>query len=90
MPRYFFHCRGAENFTDEVGSELPDSRAAQLAAIRQAGEILRGHAGSFDDHPLWRLFVVDENGSAVFVLGFNAVVLPETSQRPAAAVKTAS
>ena len=77
MPRYFFHCRGARDFTDEVGTELPDARAAQLRAIELSQSILVDHPGDFTNHPLWRLFVVDHLGRPVFVLGFNAVVLPE-------------
>ena len=75
MPRYFFHCRGTQDFSDEVGTELPDRRAAQLQAISQAGEILKNYPFGFSAHPTWRLFVLDEMGSAVFIVGFNAVVL---------------
>lgn len=72
MPRYFFSCEGAQTFTDLDGTELADRRAAELEAIRNAGEILSDHAEAFANNPWWRLTVTDEAGQAVFVLHFTA------------------
>jgi hypothetical protein len=72
MPRYYFNCEGAQNFTDQDGTELESFEEARFQAITNAGEILRDHADRFAEAPRWRLFVVDETGRTVFVIHFSA------------------
>jgi hypothetical protein len=72
MPRYFFHCEGAENFRDEDGTELPDLRDAQLQAIQQSGQILQDHAEGFAATPWWRVFITDAEGQTLFELKITA------------------
>ena len=68
MPRYFFSCEGAETFTDNVGTDLPDDAAARLQAVTNAAEVLRDKPHQFTDSPLWRVFVTDQQGRTVFAL----------------------
>lgn len=41
MPRYFFHTMNGARLTDAEGIDLPDASAAQTAAIKLAGELLK-------------------------------------------------
>ena len=68
MPRYFFHCEGAQNFFDDEGTEVADISAARVQAVMNAGEILRDHAEKFADSRHWRVFVTDAAGGTVFAL----------------------
>jgi hypothetical protein len=72
MPRYFFSCEGAQTFTDERGTELPDARCAWVQAIQNAGEVMRDHALDFAKNPRWRVTVADEAGEVLFTLHFSA------------------
>jgi hypothetical protein len=47
MPRYFFHIRDSEEFTDTVGTDLADVSLVRRTATRTAAEMLR------DDDRLW-------------------------------------
>ena len=42
MPRFFFHTTNGQLTIDAEGIDLPDGSAAQTAAIKLAGELLRG------------------------------------------------
>ena len=45
MPRYFFHTTNGKLTTDAEGIDLPDASAAQTAAIKLAGELLKAVPG---------------------------------------------
>ena len=79
MPRYFFSCDGAQVFTDQDGTELPDLHAARVQAVQNAGEILKDHAESFSDYPRWRMAVSDETGRVLFRLNFSIEQEPAAS-----------
>lgn len=84
MPRYFFHVYDGYSSPDTDGTELPDIYAAQAAAIRTSGEILRDMGARFWDGTEWKLEVADERGRIFFVLRFSAEerpVLPEYGGR---------
>jgi hypothetical protein len=72
MPLYFFHCEGAQNFTDTTGTDLPSDREARLQAIDNAAQVLRDHAENFTGSPWWRVFVKDEAGRTIFALRLTA------------------
>lgn len=72
MPRYFFNVIDGYSLIDDEGTELPDIYAAQAAAIRTSGEILRDMGAKFWNDTEWRLEVLDEHGQILFVLHFSA------------------
>ena len=72
MPRFFFDVHDGASVLDEEGTELPDVYAAQAAAIRTAGEILRDLGPRFWDGVEWRMEVFDARRRSLFVLRVSA------------------
>jgi hypothetical protein len=72
MPRYFFHVTDGCSAPDLVGTELPDTYAAQVEAVRASGGMLRDVGGWFWDGPEWAMEVRDEMGRPLFTLHFSA------------------
>jgi hypothetical protein len=70
--RFFFHLRDGENLPDLEGTDLPDAAAARVEAIRLSGAMLKDQASSGWDGTEWRLTVVDETGTAIFLLRYSA------------------
>jgi hypothetical protein len=63
MARYFFHIDGEHPHRDEVGEDLPDDRAAWLAAMRLARDIESNLRPGQD----WHLDVREEDTPVYFV-----------------------
>ena len=58
MPRYFFHVHDGGSVPDDLGLNLPDIRAARIAAIELSREILSSEIiGPFHNRPCWRIEV---------------------------------
>lgn len=74
MPRYFFHVSHLESEPDTEGSELSDTDAAQAAAVRLCGEMIREISPAFWDTPLWQLRVTNQDQRLLFTLTFSAEV----------------
>ena len=72
MPRYFFDIKYPTPEPDADGTELPDIYAAQAAAVRLCGEVIRDIEGKFWDSPLWRLEVKNHDRRLLFTLTFSA------------------
>jgi hypothetical protein len=72
MPRYFFNVLHHSSGTDGEGSELSDIYAAQAAAVRLCGEMIKEIDASFWRSPLWRLQVTDHDQRLLFTLTFSA------------------
>jgi hypothetical protein len=70
--RFFFHLRDGQDLPDLEGTELPDAAAARVEAIRLSGAMLKDQASSGWDGTEWRLTVVDETGTPVFLLRYSA------------------
>jgi len=68
MPRYFFDTQDGEAVADAEGVELPDLAAAQIEAVRLAGELLREHAEQFWLTRIFSVSVTDAQGAAQFVI----------------------
>ena len=79
MPRYFFDVIYPSSEPDADGSEFPDIYAAQAAAVRLCGEVIRDIEAKFWDHPVWRLEVKSHDRRLLFTLTFSA----EEHQAPA-------
>ena len=62
VPRYHFNVYDGVSSLDSDGTELPDWRAARIAAIRFAGEILRDDADRIDLGQDWWIEVTDHTG----------------------------
>ena len=83
MPRFFFHIRNGNGFTeDEEGQELADRGDAEKVAVRSARFLLAEEAREGEIDLRGRLEVVDESGGDVVtvpfadVLGFKTGALP--------------
>jgi hypothetical protein len=71
MPRYFFHVMDGKAFIDDVGTDLPDLKAAQLEAVRTAAELLVGSEIRWSGSP-WRMSVTDDSRNILYSLEFSA------------------
>ena len=71
MPTYFFHLRDGEDFPDDVGTELPALRDAQIGAVRLASKLLVDD-DAFWGGEAWSIRVTDEKGDTVFNVSFTA------------------
>jgi hypothetical protein len=67
MKRYFFNLSDGGWEPDDIGSELPDDRAAQQEAIRFAGEILKGEPEWLERGQM-RVDVQDADGKFGFAI----------------------
>ena len=76
MPRFHFHIFDGQDRRDEDGTELPDFQAAQVEAIRFAGEILKDEAHRIALGKEWRMHVTDESNMILLRLDFSAVAAP--------------
>lgn len=72
MPRYFFHVHDELDLPDNLGVELTDEAAAQSQAIIAAGEMLREMGRNHWNRSEWAMDVVDERGTQVCQLKFQA------------------
>ena len=72
MPRYFFDVIYPLSEPDADGTEFADIYAAQAAAVRLCGEVLRDIEGKFWDNPIWRLEVKNHDRRLLFTLTFSA------------------
>lgn len=72
MPRYYFNLLHHPDGHDADGTELADMDAAQSAAVRLCGDMIREIDGAFWDAPLWQLEVTDHERRRLFVLSFSA------------------
>ena len=70
--RYFFQIRDGSNLPDHEGIELPHQSAVRAEAIRLAGGTFADHARDTWDGTEWRLRVVDESGTVVFLARYSA------------------
>lgn len=76
MPRYFFHSADGGRERDLQGTELPDDAAAQLSAVRYAGEVLRWEPQEIWKRGQWRVEVTDENDALLFTVITLAIDAP--------------
>ncbi len=72
MPRYFFNVVSPSPGPDNEGFELPDIYAAQTAAVRLCGEMIKEIDGKFWEEPIWRLEVTSHDFRLLFTLTFSA------------------
>ena len=72
MPRYFFHVHYNTAQPDSDGSELANLQAAQAAAVRLCGEMIRELDGKFWDAPQWQLRVTNQDQRPLFTLTLSA------------------
>ena len=71
MPRYFFNVAYAGSEPDTEGFVFDDIYAAQKAAVRMCGEIIKEIDGNFWDAPNWRLEILDHERTLVVTLTFS-------------------
>ena len=72
MPRYFFNVVSPSPDPDKEGTEFSDIYAAQTAAVRLCGEMIKEIDGKFWDNPIWRLEVTSHDFRVLFTLTFSA------------------
>lgn len=71
VPRYFFHVLDRSAEPDRDGSEFPDIYAAQEAAVRLCGELIREMDGRFWEEPTWRLQVTSHDNEPLLTFTFS-------------------
>ncbi|MCJ2090202.1 hypothetical protein MKK88_30080 [Methylobacterium sp. E-005] len=76
MPRFHFHVHDGCSVLDTEGTELPDTQAARLEAIRIAGDILKHDAHRIALGEDWRIEVTDDTGLILFQMTFLVVESP--------------
>ncbi|HET7085136.1 MAG TPA: hypothetical protein VFI23_10220 [Rhizomicrobium sp.] len=72
MPRYFFNVLDRSAEPDREGSEFPDILAAQAAAVRYCGELIKEMDGKFWEEPTWRLQLVGHDNRILLTFTFSA------------------
>ncbi|PBB41820.1 hypothetical protein CK222_21970 [Mesorhizobium sp. WSM3866] len=75
MPIYHFHVDNGEFIPDANGVELLDLAAAQVEAVRAAGEMINEAKQSFWNHQTpWIMHVTDGRNRLLFTLQFGAKI----------------
>ena len=72
MPRYFFNIIDRSAEPDTEGFEFPDIYAAQTAAVRLCGEIIKEMDGKFWEQQTWRLQVTSHDQRLLLTFTFSA------------------
>lgn len=70
MPRFYFHVHDGQSLLDTEGSPMLDARAARIAALRFAGEILKDDACRISSNGGFRIEVTDDASHSVLRLSF--------------------
>lgn len=72
MSRFHFHLEDGIRHEDSEGSDLPDTRAARMHAVRHIGELLKERPGEFWQDSHLSLTVTDESGLTLFTIEVEA------------------
>lgn len=73
MPTYHFHVDNGTFIPDPAGTDLPNLDAAQVEAVRAAGEMINDTKQSFWTHKTpWIMHVTDDRNRLLFSLQFAA------------------
>jgi len=72
VPRYFFNIIDRSAQPDAEGFEFPDIYAAQEAAVRFCGEIIKEMDGKFWEQPNWQLQVTGHDKKLLLTFTFSA------------------
>ena len=76
MPRFHFNVYDGHSEIDWEGTEFPDWRAARIAAIELAGEIIRDNAKQISSGEIWRIEVTDDGDFVLLRLDLSVVESP--------------
>jgi len=76
MPRYHFHAADGSSLPDREGVELPDTRAAQVAAVRYLAQLVDNNPRLLWDTNNLQLRVTDDRGLMLFCLDLAATISP--------------
>jgi len=71
VPRYFFNVLDRSAEPDLEGSEFPDIYAAQVAAVRLCGEIIKEMDGKFWEDSTWGLTVTSHDNKLLLTFTFS-------------------
>ena len=71
MPRYFFNVIDGSVELDREGSEFPDIYAAQIAAVRLCGELIKEMDGKFWEESSWRMQVTSHDERILLTFTFS-------------------
>jgi hypothetical protein len=64
MPRFYFNVYDGVNRLDKKGTMLPGRQAAQIEAVRLAGDILKHESHRVAMCEDWRIEVADQGGGS--------------------------
>ena len=74
MPVFHFNVYDGVRLPDEDGTDLPDWRQAEIAAIELAGSLIR--EGAIEPLREWHMEVTDERGLILFTIDFDLRLSP--------------
>ena len=78
MDRYFFHVQDGVDLPDHEGTELLDWHAAQVLAVRRAGNLISDEARKMRLGEDWSMTVTNAAGLMLFQLHFHITASPAT------------
>lgn len=81
MPLYFFHTEDGRCVRDEDGTELADTDAARLEAVRIMAQLLEEDAAGLWDTESFRIIVTDPSGLTLLTVDASAMASPAVSGR---------
>lgn len=84
MPQYYFHTQDGVFEIDDDGTELKDSKAAKVEAVRLFGSMIKDQPDKFWSSKFLKLMVTDQAGVLLFALDLSAVEAPKLLAQPAA------
>ena len=85
MPRYHFASVDGHREPDDDGMELADDEAAQLMAVKYAGEVLHSDPRELWGNGQWRVEVTNDEGVLLFTVVTLAIDAPKPKQPATAA-----
>ncbi len=74
MPRFFFHSEDGVLDLDQTGTELADTSAARLEAMRFAGALLKDRPQALWEGSRWRMIVTSEDKTILFTIEVNTAL----------------
>jgi len=80
MPRYHFHAEDGRSLPDPEGLDLPNDRAAEVAAVRYLAELLDTYPELLWDTRSLQVTVTSDTGLTLFTLDLGAIISPAVSR----------
>ena len=80
MPHYYFNSADGARERDREGTELADDAAAQVEAVKFAGEVLKDAPEWLWERGQWRVEVTNDDGELLFAVIMLAMDAPKPGE----------